>query len=324
MSALFVVVDIGGTNTRCGLCDGVTLHEDSIRRYRNADHPGIAPILQDFLSHTPGSVEAICIDMAGPVDNGLGTLTNLDWVVDSKALSKQFGAPCVEVLNDLQAQGHAVPYFTEKSYTCLRSGAPSEAGASRLVVNVGTGLNAVPVHSLKGETLVPAAEAGHARLQGVCDEEIRLIDFIAQTHPQPGLEEILSGRGLERLYGFACHESGRESDLQAADIMQEFLDGGTEAQRAVALFTRYLGRYCGDLALSNLPFGGIYLVGGVARHLGPHLMAQGFEQAFEDKGRFSDYMRQFPIHLVTDDYAALCGCAGHLAEVLHAAQIQAG
>jgi glucokinase len=40
------------------------------------------------------------------------------------------------------------------------------------------------------------------------------------------------------------------------------------------LFTRLLGAEAGNLALIHLPFGGVYLCGGVARafteHLGPH------------------------------------------------------
>ena len=80
------------------------------------------------------------------------------------------------------------------------------------------------------------------------------------------------------------------------------------------MFSRLLGRVCGDLALITLPFGGIYLIGGVARHFGPHLLNCGFREGFRDKGRFSVFMDQFPVHLVTDDYAALTGCACHLTE----------
>jgi glucokinase len=66
----------------------------------------------------------------------------------------------------------------------------------------------------------------------------------------------------------------------------------------------------------HLPFGGIYLIGGVARHFAPHLLRLGFQDAFYDKGRFSDFMEQFPVHLVDDDYAALTGSAAHLSELM--------
>lgn len=44
-------------------------------------------------------------------------------------------------------------------------------------------------------------------------------------------------------------------------------------------------------------------------------MDLGFAEAFLDKGRFKPFMEQFPVHLVQDDYAALRGCAAHLAEL---------
>ncbi len=71
---------------------------------------------------------------------------------------------------------------------------------------------------------------------------------------------------------------------------------------------------CGNLALQNLPFGGLYLIGGVARSVSPWFDRFGFAAAFRDKGRFTSFMDSFPVHLVTDDYAALTGCAGHLTE----------
>jgi glucokinase len=68
----------------------------------------------------------------------------------------------------------------------------------------------------------------------------------------------------------------------------------------------------GDLALQNLPFGGLYLVGGVARAIAPYLDQFGFAEAFFAKGRFADFMRNFPVSVIEDDYAALIGSAQFL------------
>lgn len=311
---LSVVADIGGTNTRVALCRDGRVLEDTIRRYRNAENAGIGPVLKDFLSGHDVTPAGVCVDMAGPVTEGVGTLTNLDWKVDSAALRKDTGAHEVAVLNDLQAQGFAVAHLGQDSLLPVLSGRPAPAGAVRLVVNVGTGLNAVPVHSQDGRTMVPPAEAGHVSLLARTEEELRLIDWLADRHPQPGLEDVLSGRGLERLHAWVCHDEGAGEALGAAEIMERFEAGDSRAQRAARLFVRFLGRYAGDLALVTLPFGGIFLVGGVIRHLGPHLRHLGFAEAFAAKGRFNAYMTQFPVDLVTDDYAALRGCAAHLAE----------
>ena len=76
-----------------------------------------------------------------------------------------------------------------------------------------------------------------------------------------------------------------------------------------------LGRVAGDLALVHLPFQGLYLIGGVARAFSPYF-AKGFTTAFRDKGRFSDFMDDFPVYIIEDDYAALEGCADHLGALM--------
>lgn len=316
-NTLCVVADIGGTNTRVALSRGPEVLTDTIRRYRNAEHAGIEPILTDFLSHRDAQPVAACVDMAGPVKNGVGTLTNLDWRVDAEALKSCTGARVVSVLNDLQAQGHAAVHLGADSLEPVLTGRPADPGAARLVVNVGTGLNAALVFQQAGLTLVPPAEAGHVTLQAHDAEELRMVAWMqARMGGTTGLEEILSGRGLERLHGWVCHDEGHGSALDPAGVMAAFAAGDAQAARAVTLFVRYLARYAGDLALISLPFGGIYLVGGVTRHLGPHLLKTGFARAFADKGRFGAFMTQFPVALVTDDYAALKGCAGHVSELL--------
>ena len=311
-----IVVDIGGTNTRVGLCEGTGLIDGSIRRYHNAENSGIEALLEDYLANIPGKPNAICIDMAGPVFDGRGTLTNLDWKVDAAALQLTFGAEVVVVINDLQAQGHAVPYYGTNDLLPVLTGRKVEVGAARLVINVGTGLNAAPIYEICRRTHVPATEAGHINLQTIDDEEQRLRDWISAREATPGVEAILSGRGLERIYDWVCHDEGKGTPLRASEVMENFEKDEPRAHRTIALFVRLFGRYAGDLALITLPFGGIYLVGGVIRPLGPHLLRMGFAEAFADKGRFGDFVTQFPVHLVIDENAALRGCACHLNEVL--------
>jgi glucokinase len=65
-------------------------------------------------------------------------------------------------------------------------------------------------------------------------------------------------------------------------------------------------------ALTLLPFGGVYLTGGVTRALAPWLAGPDVAAAFRDKGRFSDFMAAFGMAIINDDFAALTGCAAHL------------
>ena len=51
------------------------------------------------------------------------------------------------------------------------------------------------------------------------------------------------------------------------------------------------------LPLILLPFGGIYLIGGVARSLKEYLKSEIFVEAFCNKGRFSKFNEKFSVQL---------------------------
>ncbi|MBN9886538.1 ROK family protein [Salipiger abyssi] len=309
-----VLADIGGTNTRVALAHGADVETGSIRRFRNAEHAGIGDVLRAYLAEEQVAPQAVCVAMAGPVRDSAGTLTNLDWEVNREILAEATGAETLAVLNDLQAQGHALGHIAADKLTTLLPGQPASPQSARLVIGVGTGMNAAPVYRLGDRTLVPPSEAGHATLALRSDDELRLFQYVSRKHDGAGVEHFLSGRGFERIWNWLCDEDGIEDEKPAAEIMALMESGDARATRAVETFSMLLGRVCGDLGLVTLPFGGIYLVGGVAAHFGPHLMKCGFAEGFRDKGRFSTFMDQFPVHLVTDDYAALTGCACHLTE----------
>ncbi|MCL3883395.1 glucokinase [Marivita sp. GX14005] len=312
-----LVADLGGTNTRVALTRGARVREDTIRRFRNADHPDLGAVLRAYMADCPETPDAACVAMAGPVRDGVGELTNLDWIVTRSAVAEATGARTVAVLNDLQAQGHAIDHLDLDAVQTIRPGRSASERAARLVIGVGTGMNAAAVYRLGDRTLVPPSEAGHVSLPAQTDTELRLLDWIASRHGTPGLEDIVSGRGFERIYAWLGEEARDSRALKASAIMQALEDGtDPRAHEAACIFVRMLGRAVGNLTLVHLPFGGVYLCGGVARHFAPHLDALGFHAAFMDKGRFADFMAQFPVHLVTDDYAALTGSAAHLVELL--------
>ena len=313
---LSLVADIGGTNTRCALANGMTVLEDTVRRYSNTDYSGLEAVLRQYLADE-GNVEpvAACVAVAGPVRDGKATMTNLDWTIDRNTLARATGAETVAILNDLQAQGHALGDLDETSLRQIIAGpeTPPSPQAVRLVVGVGTGFNAAPVFDTAGGRFVPPSEAGHANLPIRTEQELRLCNYVSTAHGFPAVEDVLSGRGLERVYGFMGEEAGDPRHADANDIMAGCASGlDARATLAATLFARILGTVCGNLSLIQLPFGGVYLVGGVARAFAPHLTQFGFGDAFRDKGRFAGFMSNFGVWVVEDDYAALVGSASHL------------
>jgi len=69
-----------------------------------------------------------------------------------------------------------------------------------------------------------------------------------------------------------------------------------------------LASEAGNLALTVLATGGVYLAGGVALHVLDALKQPQFIQAFAKKGRFKDLVGCIPVHVITAR-AALVGAA---------------
>ncbi len=319
---LSLVADIGGTNTRCALARGTEVLPHTVRRYANSAFAGLEIVLKTYLKDEGGATPAAaCVAVAGPVRDGRATMTNLGWAIDKDTLARATGAGTVAILNDLQAQGHALGAIKADDIRTIVRGpdtSPSPA-AVRMVVGVGTGFNAAPVYETPSGRLVAPSECGHANLPIRTEQELRLCQYVSTAHGFPAVEDVLSGRGLERVYAFLGEEAKDPREVAAKDIMAALADASDpRAREAALMFTRILGTVCGNLSLIQLPFGGVFLVGGVARAFAPYLTDFGFADAFRDKGRFAGFMSNFGVFVVEDDYAALTGSAAHLHALRHA------
>jgi glucokinase len=313
-----LVADIGGTNTRVALALGQTLLPETIRRYRNADFPGLETVLRAFIEEEDGvDCKGACVAVAGPVHDGRATLTNLEWTIDRASVARAARAETVAVLNDLQAQGHALGLIAEGNLRQVIAGPAAPNGTTKLVIGVGTGFNSSPVYETGLGRVVPPSESGHVSLPIRTEADLRLMRHVETIHGFPSVEDVLSGRGLERVYLWLSEEAGQPSEKAAAAIVAACGDGSDPlAREAVGVFVRMLGAVAGNLALIFLPFGGVYLIGGVMRHVAPFLGEFGFDEAFRDKGRFAGFMGNFGVAVVEDDYAALMGAAAHLADLV--------
>lgn len=322
-NVLTLVADIGGTNTRCALARGWEVLEGTVRRYGNAEHPDIASVLRAYVADEGGvDPAACCVAAAGPVRDEAVTMTNIaHWPTITKdVLAEAARAETVAILNDLQAQGHAIGHVAPDRLRTILPFPEANANAAKLVIGVGTGFNSVPVFDAEGGRLVPPSESGHVNLPIREAADLRLSEWLGRLPPPhgfPSVEEALSGRGIEHIYAWLADEDGSDARPSAAAIMGAVADGSDpRALRTARVASRLLGTVAGNLALLSLPFGGVWLIGGVARALAPLLAQNGFVEAFRDKGRFRPLMERFGVGVVEDDNAALTGCASHLVGLL--------
>ncbi|MFT5869454.1 MAG: glucokinase [Paracoccaceae bacterium] len=310
--AFSLVADIGGTNTRVAVAQDGKVDQSSVRRYANAEQSDMSGVLRRYMDDTAKSdFASACVAMAGPVRDGVGKLTNLDWRIDRDVLSETTGAKVVAVLNDLQAQGHAIGHLAPASIRQILPQRSEKGYATKLVIGLGTGFNAAPVYDTAAGRFVPPSECGHASLPVRNSRDLALVEALRASHGFAAIEDALSGRGLE-----AVHRSLHEESKRAAVIIDALERGDPQARETGRQFVQLLGTVVGNLALIHLPFGGIYLAGGVARAIAPYLDTFDFAGSMRDKGRFGEYLEQFGVCVVEDDYAALTGCAAHLSRLL--------
>lgn len=308
---LSLVADIGGTNTRVALSRGAQVDPDTIRRYSNHEHASLADTLALYLASTGARVQAACVALAGPVRGGVGRMTNLDWEIDTDTLKRTTNASKAFILNDLQAQGHALRQLRNDQLCPVLSGRTSAPDAAQLVVGVGTGFNIAAVLGPTDHRMVTASETGHMALPARTAADLALIQHLSGTG-RAEIEAALSGPGLVSLYRWQTLQAGSPRTASGPEILAAAAQQDPAASQSLRLFLRLLGDVVGDLALSYLPFGGVFLVGGMARAVSPYLSSHGMTEAFADRGRFATLMQDFPLSVVTDDYAALTGCAARL------------
>jgi len=81
-------------------------------------------------------------------------------------------------------------------------------------------------------------------------------------------------------------------DITASDIISCGIKTKDPlCMKVIEKFTQIFGTETGNMALKTLPYGGIYLVGGVTKGIQDYLLSSNtFMKAFANKGRLGDHM----------------------------------
>jgi glucokinase len=163
---------------------------------------------------------------------------------------------------------------------------------------------------------VLSSEGGHSTMAGSSPREDAVIAYLRRRFGHVSAERVLSGNGLENLYeALAALDNLLLPRRCAAEITQAGIEGSCRTSRAaVDMFCAMLGTVAGNLALTLGARGGIFVGGGILRHLPEYFASSQFRARFEEKGRFSKYLEPIPAYLILDEDAAFGGLRA-LAEV---------
>lgn len=307
-----LVGDIGGTNARFGIVPAADAEPRLLAHLETAAYPDPSAAIRTALARHDGpQPRSAILAVAARVDGPEVQLTNARWVIAGAHIGADFGLSRAVVVNDYVPVAAGAAGIPPDALTVI--GPHHEAGSgARLVLGPGTGFGAAALVPYADRLAIVSTEAGHTELGPADDEDFAIWPGVERTEGRVTVETLLSGPGLVRLHAAVRHvrtgQGGPAGD--PALITERGLTGADpHAAEALRLFSKLLGRVCGDLALTFLATGGVYIGGGIAPRIVSVLEEGGFREAFERKAPFAEMMRAIPTSVIAVQDPAFSGLA---------------
>lgn len=223
--------------------------------------------------------------------------------------AKKYNWKAFAVIHDYVPVACATYCDTASTYSkTLHRGLVKE-NARRVALGVGTGLGIKDCIKLpSGEYWFGENEAGHVAIplaphhdNAMLEKHQALLSFLNEhsllEHGEGfSFESLLSGNGLVRLHQFTQNSI---EPISAKDVCKE----------AWAQFSWYLGLYVATLQLMFMPFGGVWIAGGVIQK-NLHLFdSDDFANGLQALPAYSKDRNSMPIYVFCDEMIVHYGCA---------------
>jgi glucokinase len=327
--------DIGGTKTILRLVK--SLHE---AEYPSTAFPDLIPMVRQFLADAADHPTIACFAIAGPVVNQTSKLTNLGWDLEADRLAADLNLEKVSLINDFAAVGYGILGLQPEDVHILQAGEPDEI-APIGVIGAGTGLGQGFLTHDGSAYQVFGSEGGHADFAPKTPLEFDLSRYLLERNhiERVSVERVVSGQGIVAIYQFLRDrqmssegtevgaivsqweaEMGRAHktvDPAAAISQAAIAKSDRLSEQTMELFIAAYGAEAGNLALKLLPYGGIYIAGGIAaKNLALISESETFINAFVSKGRMRSLLENIPVKIILNRQVGLIGaavCAGRFA-----------
>jgi glucokinase len=280
-------------------------------------------------SSTP---EKACFAIAGPVVENTAKLTNLAWFLDTNRLTQELGILSISLINDFAAVGYGIFGLTKQDLLTLQVGKYQPA-APMAVIGAGTGLGQGFLIKQENQYQVFPSEGGHADFAPRNELEFQLLKYLVDKHniQRVSVERVVSGLGITSIYQFLrdrkiATESPEIAQAvrtweQEAGKAEKTIDPGAFigsaaleksdrlSEQTIQLFVEAYGAEAGNLALKLLPYGGLYIAGGIAPKILPLMQNGSFLTNFTQKGRMGSLLEEIPVHIILNQQVGLIGAA---------------
>ncbi len=169
-----------------------------------------------------------------------------------------------------------------------------------------------------GAYRVHASEAGHGDFAPGDAMQDALVRYLRERFGHVSYERVVSGQGPPAIVEFLASTQGctpsrelEEAIAQgdAAKAITQFAleDRDPAAVRALDLFASAYGAFAGNMALTVLAHGGVFIAGGIAPKIAAKLVDGTFMRAFCAKGRFQKLLETIPVNVVMNEQVGLYG-----------------
>jgi glucokinase len=315
--------DIGATKTHLALYQpadgGLARMRDYI--YPTQEFESLEIVLRDFIREA--TIGVACLGVPGPVTDGLARPTNIRWEIREESLSQALGGASTRLINDLAATAHGMLHLPASDLVDLQQGQQTRQPANIAVIAAGTGLGEAGLIAADGGWSAVPTEGGHCDFAPRSAEQMALLQFLEREFGHVSYERALSGPGLHNIYRFLLEflpepepewlkQRMAAGDASAVVSAVALAREDQRCVHALKLFTEIYGAEAANLALKFLPFGGLYIGGGIAPKILALLQRGDFMRAFLNKGRLNAVLERMPVRISLNEEAALIGAA-HLA-----------
>lgn len=330
MAAHVLAGDVGGTKINLGVFAAETGGSLTLVREASvpsADFADLDTAVTAFIGAGTESIGAAAFGVAGPVVGNTARITNLPWTVSGEVLARVIGCPAARVMNDLETTAYGALFVGEDQLLVLNAPGPPPTG-NRAVIAAGTGLGE-GLLCWDGRRFVPSAtEGGHTDFGPRTEQDDALLCFLRAEYGRVSWERVVSGPGLHNIFRFLDEHEGRPvapatrtrlaREDPSAVIGSAALAGECPTcAEAVDIFVRLYGAQAGNLALTAMALGGLYVGGGIVTKLLPRITAGAFLGAFLDKAPHRALMERIPVWVLLDPKTSLLGAAHAAADMLH-------
>lgn len=323
-----LLADIGGTYARFTIetAPGAFQHTASLRCADHADfHAAVRAYLERLPPGRVGPIEHAAIAIANPVEGDAVRMTNYHWRFSIEQMRSRLGLETLVVVNDFTALAMSLPRLTPGQRRQVGGGLARERSVLG-VLGAGSGLGVSGLIPAAEGWVALGTEGGHTSFSPRDEREIAILRYGLHDHSHLSHERLLSGPGIELIHRALRHRAGLAPEsLAAPEITRRALEHSDPVcAETLEAFCAVLGTVAGNLAVTLGALGGIYIGGGIVPRLGEYFDRSPFRARFEDKGRFTDYVKGIPTYVITAEHTTFVGASSILAAQLRTLQADEG